>query len=106
VPPEEYPEYLWRVYKEADFPKPRTVVGLPKHLPDAELEKLLLANTRVGAEELSALAQARAQAVTAALVEAGSIPRERVFLATVDITEPPADKGASRSRVEFGMAVK
>jgi outer membrane protein OmpA-like peptidoglycan-associated protein len=103
---EEYPEYLWRVYKQADFPKPRNLVGMVKHLPDAELEKLLLANTKIGIEELTVLAQARAQAVVAALVETGGIPRERVFLATTEITAKPATDGVSRSRVEFGMALK
>lgn len=106
VTAEEYPDYLWRVYRATDFPKPRNLVGLVKHLPDAELEKLLLANTKVGTEELTALAQARAQVVAAALTAPGGIPRERVFLATTEITALPATDGASRSRVEFGMAVK
>jgi hypothetical protein len=106
VTAEEYPDYLWRVYGEADFPKPRNLVGLVKHLPDVELEKLLLANTRVGSEELAALAQARALAVIAALTAPGGLPRERVFLATAEITAPPVTAGISRSRVEFGMAVR
>lgn len=105
VSPLEYPDYLWRVYKAAAFPKPRNFVGLVKHLPDEELEKLLLANTRVGSEELAALAQARAGSVITALVEAG-IPHERVFLATTDITALPATEEISRSRVEFGAAVQ
>jgi hypothetical protein len=102
---EEYPDYLWRVYRQADFPKPRNLVGMVKHLPDPELEKLLLANTKVDTEQLTALAQARAQAVVAALVETGGIPHERVFLATAEITAKPAAEGVSRSRVEFGMAL-
>lgn len=106
VSPEEYPDYLWRVYSAADFPKPRNLVGLVKHLPDTELEKLLLANTRVGDEELTALAQARARTVAAALTESGGIPRERVFLATSEIAALPPTAGISRSRVEFGVAVK
>lgn len=106
VSPEEYPDYLWRVYSAADFPKPRNFIGLVKHLPDAELEKLLLANTRVGDEELTALAQTRARTVATALTETGGIPRERVFLATSEISALPASAGVSRSRVEFGVAVK
>jgi hypothetical protein len=77
-----------------------------KHLPDEELEKLLLANTKAGPEELTALALARAESVAKNLVETGRIPRERVFLVTTDIAAPPATEGISRSRVEFGMAVK
>ena len=72
----------------------------------SELEKLLLAHTKIGSEELAALAQARAEAVIAALTDAGGIPRERVFLAATDMTAPPATAGVSRSRVEFGMALK
>jgi uncharacterized protein involved in outer membrane biogenesis len=103
---DEYPDYLWRVYRQADFPKPRNLIGMVRHLPDAELEKLLLANLRVGPDELQALAQARAQAVIVALVEHGGVPRERFFLATADITALPADANISRSRVEFGVVVK
>jgi hypothetical protein len=99
----EYPDYLWRVYRQADFPKPRNLLGLVRHLPETEMEKLLLANLRVGAEELQMLAQSRAQAVISALVESGRIPRERFFLATADIAAPPADAHISRSRVEFGV---
>ena len=32
--------------------------------------------------------------------------RERIFLAATEITAMPAAAGSSRSRVEFGMAVK
>ncbi len=106
VAPEEYSEYLWRVYKAADFPKPRNFFFMTKHLPDAEMEKLLLANTRVGTDELTRLAQARASSVVKALVETGGISRERIFLVTGDVTAPPATEGATRSRVEFGLAVK
>lgn len=102
----EYPDYLWRVYKSADFPKPRNLVGLVKHLPDEELEKLLLANTKIGNEELTSLAQLRAATVVTALTEPGRIPRDRIFLGTSDIAAMPAGEGLSRSRVEFGMAVK
>jgi hypothetical protein len=102
----EYPDYLWRVYRQADFPKPRNLIGLVRHLPETEMEKLLLANLRVGAEELQTLAQSRAQAVISALVERGRMPRERFFLATADIAAPPADAHISRSRVEFGVVVR
>ena len=102
----EYPDYLWRVYKAADFPKPRNLVGLVKHLPDAEMEKLLLANTRVGGEELAALAQARSGAVITALAQDGQIPHERLFRGSSDINALPENKEASRSRVEFGIAIK
>jgi uncharacterized protein involved in outer membrane biogenesis len=102
----EYSDYLWRVYKEGNFPKPRNLVGLVKRLPDTELEKLLLANTRVGSEELATLAQTRAGSVITALTQNGRIPHERLFLGTTEITAPPADPATPRSRAEFGMALK
>ena len=106
VSADEYPEYLWQAYRHADFPKPRNLIGLVRHLPDAELEKLLLANIKAGSAELMSLAQARAQAVIRFLSETGGIPRERVFLATPEITAPPTDTETRRSRVEFGLTLK
>ena len=44
VSAEEYPDYLLQVYKDAEFPRPRNVIGMLKDLPDEEMEKLLLAN--------------------------------------------------------------
>ena len=67
---------------------------------------MLLANTRIGTEELTALAQKRAQTVITTLTGPGAIPHERLFLATTVITSMPAIEGTSRSRVEFGIAVK
>ena len=101
----EYPDYLWQAYKEASFPKPRNLVGLVKRLPDDELEKLLLANTRVGNEELTALAQTRAGAVISALAGTGRIPHERLFRGNAEVTAPPELPGEPRSRVEFGIAL-
>jgi hypothetical protein len=46
VSPGEYPALLTRVYKDEKFPKPRNMIGLAKDLPVAEMEKLILANTR------------------------------------------------------------
>lgn len=102
----EYPDYLWRVYRQADFPKPRNLIGMVRHLPEAEMEKLLLTNLRVGPEELQVLAHSRAQTVINALVESGRVPRERFFLAITDIAAPPAAAHSSRSRVEFGVVVR
>lgn len=103
---EEYEEYLWRVYKQADFPKPRNFIGLTKHLPAAELEKLIYANTAVGPHDLAELAQARAQAVQQFLVDPGGLGPERIFLARPDIESPPSQENAPRSRVEFGVTVR
>ena len=52
VLPDEYSKYLKAVYKKEKFPKPRNALGLVKDLPDAEMKKLIIANTVVGDGEL------------------------------------------------------
>ncbi len=64
VPAEEYPDYLWKVYRKADFPKPRNFIGMTKKLPAEEMEKLIYTNTSVDQGTLSDLAQTRALTVT------------------------------------------
>lgn len=102
---EEYSACLWQVYREAAFPKPRNLIGMVSHLPDAEMEKLLLASMTVGREEMEQLAQQRARQVMAALVAAG-LAQERLFIGTTVIDAPPRIAGAGRGRVEFGVVVK
>jgi uncharacterized protein involved in outer membrane biogenesis len=106
VTDEEYPDYLWQVYKEAPFPKPRNFIGMTKELPPQEMEKLIYANTPVGPEQLEQLAQTRALVVQNILIEQGGLPRERVFLTKPDIMTEPGQEGGSRSRVEFGITVR
>lgn len=106
IPSEEYSDYLWSVYKQAEFPKPRNFIGMVKHLPDAELEKLIYTNTVVGPDELAELAQARAQTARDYLVNEAGVAAEQVFLSAPDINKLPAKEEASRSRVEFGITVK
>lgn len=60
---EERERYMEEVYDQADFPKPRNVLGFNKSLPAEEMEKLILANTEVGPPQLQALAKARMAAV-------------------------------------------
>lgn len=103
---EQYSEYLWEVYKRADFPKPRNFIGMIEHLPDEEMKKLIYTNTSVGQENLSRLAQQRAQSVRNYLVEQGDVPDERIFLVTPDITEPSEQDNVPDSRVEFEVSVK
>ncbi|SHJ06336.1 protein of unknown function [Malonomonas rubra DSM 5091] len=101
---EEYPDYLLKVYKAAEFPRPRNFVGLLKSLPDEEMEKLLLANIRADDEVLKGLAQERAQVVRDALVNKHEELKPRIFLKTVDPFLAP-EKG-SASRVEFSIKTK
>jgi hypothetical protein len=106
IRPDEYSTYLKAVYKKEKFPKPRSIVGLVKDIPDPEMKKLILANTVVGEEDLKALARERATAVRTALVVEGKFPPERIFEKSGDIFKPSAKEGVAGSRVEFGVAVQ
>ncbi len=65
----ERTRFLKRIYKKADFPKPRNALGMVKSIPGPEMEKLILANTPAGEEEMHALAESRARVVYEYLVE-------------------------------------
>jgi hypothetical protein len=106
VPSEEYADYLWQVYRKADFPKPRSFIGMTKKLPVSEMEKLIYTNTPVTQDDLAALAQARALRVQNFLIEEGQLASERVFLKKPDITAEPAQETTLRARVELGATVR
>jgi uncharacterized protein involved in outer membrane biogenesis len=103
---EEYADYLWQVYKKADFPKPRSFIGMTKKLPETEMEKLIYTNTPVTQDHLADLAQARALAVQNFLVEEGQLERERIFLKKPDITAAAEQETTYRARVELGATVR
>jgi len=75
----EYPELLKAVYKRADFPKPRNLIGLAKDLPVKEMEDLLLANQQVSEQQMHQLAVQRGVVVRDYLA-AQKLPLERLFL--------------------------
>jgi len=64
---DEYDEYLTKAYKAAKFDKPRNMLGLTKSIPPDEMIKLMAANEKVTDDDLRHLADARANAVRAAL---------------------------------------
>ena len=101
---DEYPDYLRKVYTNADFPRPRNFVGLLKELPVEEMKKLLLANIRAGDEEMQRLAQSRAKAVREILFTASEKVKEQIFLKNVDILQKP--ESGTASRVEFNISSK
>jgi uncharacterized protein involved in outer membrane biogenesis len=101
---EEYPDMLKHVYKDAEFPRPRNVLGFLKSLPPEEMEKLLLANIRAGDEEIAALAKARAMAVRDGILAINPELKSRLFLMTTEIYAEPESGPASR--VEFGINAK
>ncbi|HSS69241.1 MAG TPA: DUF748 domain-containing protein [Casimicrobiaceae bacterium] len=103
VPAAEYEALLTRVYKDAKFDKPRNAIGFAKDLPRAEMETLLLANTTISDEDLRLLAERRAQAVHASLVDEQHVPGERVFLVAPKLdAEGIKDKGKA-TRVDFAL---
>lgn len=106
VAPEEYAKYLKAVYAKEKFPKPRNILGLVKELPDAEMKKLILANTAVGEQQLQGLAEARAAGVRAFVVEKGGADSARVFQKSGDIYKTPTKEKEPGSRVEFGFAAE
>jgi hypothetical protein len=93
-----------QAYKAETFPKPRNVLGRPKDLPGAEMEKLMLANTIVDDEALRGLAKRRATTVLEALAKISPGGAARLFLVSPRLTalgaSPAQEPG---NRVEFKL---
>lgn len=104
ITPGEYATYLTRAYQNARFPKPRNLIGMAKELPVQEMEKLMLAHQWVGEDDLRALANARAQAAQAWLVEQGGLPLGRIFLLPIQIgTATGQATDATHNTVNFSL---
>ncbi|MQR01239.1 DUF748 domain-containing protein [Glaciimonas soli] len=96
-------KYMGKVYSAGKFDKPRNAIGFAKSLPTAEMEKLIVANTPISQDALSALATLRAEAVLKYLETKGKIPLERIFLIAPKLTaDGIKDKGAP-NRVDFAL---
>ncbi|MEW9582648.1 DUF748 domain-containing protein [Paraburkholderia sp. DGU8] len=101
VDAKDYGKYLTKVYKSADFKKPRNLVGLTKSLPDDDMKSALAANAPIDDASLRELAQQRAQSVQQYLD--GKIDSSRVFIVAPKLNaEGIQDKGAT-TRVDFGL---
>lgn len=98
---EEYSTYLKAVYAKEKFPKPRDALDREIALPDPEMVKLILANTKVEKDELEVLARERVNAVMHFLINRGKIPAERIFQKKGDISKPPEKMETPKSRVEL-----
>ncbi|HYD59840.1 MAG TPA: DUF748 domain-containing protein [Noviherbaspirillum sp.] len=99
---EEYPALLLRVYRDEKFEKPRNVLGLPKDLPAAEMEKQIMAHADVDENDLLALGNQRAQAVKNWLHRNGQVAPERMFITAARIGGAK-DANASPGRVDFAL---
>ena len=99
---EEYPALLKEVYRRADIPKPRNLVGLAKDLPESEMQALLLANIAVPDTAMHDLALARAVAVRDYLLER-RMPPERLFLGAVRLS---SGQEGWTPRAELGLGMR
>jgi hypothetical protein len=102
VSDQEYPVLLKAVYKRADFPKPRNLIGLAKDIPLPEMEALLLANLSVTESAMRALAEQRGVAVRDYLASL-KLPMERLFLGA---TKAVADDAKWQPRAELNLATQ
>jgi hypothetical protein len=106
ITPQEYPALLKRVYKDADFKKPRNMVGLQKDIPVEEMENLLSANATVSDDDLNSLANRRAQAVKDWLIGEGKVPDTRIFILGSKSGNQGAKDDAAKAkanRVDFSL---
>jgi uncharacterized protein involved in outer membrane biogenesis len=98
--PDEFDRYLWRVYKTADFARPRGFMGRVRRLPPAEMKKMLLANIKITNADLQQLAEARAAAVFQTL--GGRIDRSRLLTAPPKLDAEGISQGPT-TRVDFAL---
>jgi hypothetical protein len=103
VKPEEYERYLTAAYKAESFPKPRNFLGMAKTLPVQEMERLMLANAPVAEDDLTLLANERAQVVEGWLAQKGEVAPERLFLTTPRIGREGLKEQERATRVEFTL---
>ncbi|MDR3300247.1 MAG: DUF748 domain-containing protein [Candidatus Accumulibacter sp.] len=97
---QEYPALLERVYSAENFPKPRNMIGLEKSLPVEEMEKLILAHTIIGEDDVKNLGDRRAKAVRDWLVTR-EVAAERIFLLPIKVMT--ASEGESGRRARFSL---
>ncbi len=100
---DEFEKYLTLAYKAADFPKPRTMIGIAKTLPVAEMEKLILDNIIISDSDLTQLADKRAQIVREQLLETGKLEAGRIFIVKAQSLSAAKKDTVKSSRVDFKL---
>jgi len=98
----EYPVLLKAVYKRADFPKPRNLIGMSKDIPVPDMEALLLAHLDASEAAIQALAVQRGVAVRDHLASL-KLPMERLFLGAAKAVPPEAKW---QPRAELNLATE
>ncbi len=100
--PEEYGDLLWEAYKSGDFKKAKNRLGMTRHLPDEEMEKVLRKHVETTGEDLRSLTRQRTKNVRSYLLEAGGVEAGRVFLVEPkDVSE--AKENLEESHVEISL---
>jgi hypothetical protein len=102
VSAQEYPALLKAVYKRANFPKPRNLIGMVKDLPEPEMQALLLANLGVSEAAMQELAVQRGVTVRDYLASL-KLPLDRLFLGAAKAVPPEAKW---RPRAELSLATQ
>ncbi|MBB5193004.1 uncharacterized protein involved in outer membrane biogenesis [Silvimonas terrae] len=101
ITPQEYPQLLTRVYKQAKFPdKPTNLIGMDKSLPTEEMEKQLFAHLPVNDNDLRQLASQRSLAVKDFLQQKG------VDAARLYVTQPRVDGGGADKPKDGGPTTR
>ncbi|MDO9196650.1 DUF748 domain-containing protein [Rhodoferax sp.] len=95
----EYPALLKAVYRRADFPKPRNLVGMTKDIPVNEMEALLLAHLAATDDDMRELALQRGVTVRDYLASQ-KLPLERLFLGAAKAV-PPEAKWSPRAELNL-----
>lgn len=106
IPADEQPKWLKAVYEKERFPRPRTVIGTLKDLPDEEMKKLILANIQVTDQQLRSLARERALVVSDFLRNEGKVSGDRIFEKSADPFTLSEKDRTSSARVELVVGVK
>jgi hypothetical protein len=101
VSDDEYSKLLTKAYKNAEFKKPRNLIGMTKTVPDEDMKQALAENAPINEGSLNTLAEKRATAVQQFFD--GKIDSKRIFIVAPHMNaDGIKDKGAS-TRVDFGL---
>jgi flagellar motor protein MotB len=104
VAPSEYSKYLKRAYRaDEKTKKPTNALGMLRDLPDAEMERLMLAAITISQDDLRLLARQRAQTAREQILRVKKIDTERVFLIEPKSLLPLRKEKVANTRVDFRL---
>ncbi|HWS73560.1 MAG TPA: DUF748 domain-containing protein, partial [Quisquiliibacterium sp.] len=98
----EYPRYLRLAYLRGVSAKPRNAIGIVKDVPVEEMERMLLAGIELQDEALRALADERARAARAWLVEHG-VAADRLFVVAPKLGREGLAESRSSTAVDLSL---